>query len=76
MVKYSLSTREIPRAERKGFPDGSGNISLYIPTPVIIKTLSIKRRKKKKKSFTGGQYEKICLFVLLLKLGQYFPVQT
>ena len=28
-MKYSLSTREIPRAEPKGFPDGSGYISHY-----------------------------------------------
>ena len=31
-MKYSLSTREIPRAEPKGFPYGSGYISPYIPT--------------------------------------------
>ena len=28
-VKYSLSTREIPRAELEGFPKGSGYI-LYV----------------------------------------------
>ena len=30
--KYSMSTKEIPRAEPKGFPEGSGCISPYIPT--------------------------------------------
>ena len=28
-MKYCLSPREIPRAEPKGFPEGSGNISSY-----------------------------------------------
>ena len=40
-VKYSLSTRENLRAELEGFPDGSGYISPYIPTWVIIQTFSI-----------------------------------
>ena len=31
-VKYSLSSREIPRAKPKGFSEGSGYISQYIPT--------------------------------------------
>ena len=35
-MKYSLSTKEIPRAESKGFSEGSGYISLYIPPLVII----------------------------------------
>ena len=43
MVKYSLSTREIPRAEPKGFPKCSGYISLYIPTQVIIQTFLISK---------------------------------
>ena len=41
MVKYSLSTREILRPEPKGFPEGSGYISPYILTSVIIQTFSI-----------------------------------
>ena len=32
MVKYSLSTREILRAEAEGILEGSGYISPYIPT--------------------------------------------
>ena len=40
---YSLRTREIPRAESKGFPSGAGYISPYIPTLVIIQTLSISK---------------------------------
>ena len=42
-MKYSLSPREIPRAEPKGFPEGSGYISPYIPTQVIIQTFSISK---------------------------------
>ena len=40
-MKYSLSMREIPRAEPKGFLEGSGYISLYILTGVIIQYSSI-----------------------------------
>ena len=29
-MKYSLSSKEVPRAKLKGFPDGSGYIALYI----------------------------------------------
>ena len=39
-MKYSLS----PRAEPKGFPEGSGYISPYIPPLVIIQTFSISKR--------------------------------
>ena len=46
-VKYSLSTREIPRAEPVVFPKGSGYISPYILTGVIVQTFSIS------KSFTS-----------------------
>ena len=42
-MKYSMSTREIPRGEHEGFPEGSGYISPYIPTRVIIKTFSISK---------------------------------
>ena len=31
-MKYCLSPREILKAEPKGFPEGSGNISLYTLT--------------------------------------------
>ena len=40
-MKYSLSPREILRAEPKGFSKGLGYMSSNIPTPVIIQTLSI-----------------------------------
>ena len=43
MVKYSLSTREIPSMEPQGFPKGSGYISPYILTQVIIQTFSISK---------------------------------
>ena len=42
-MKYSLSMREKLRAEHKGFPEGSGYISLYFRTLVIIKTFSISK---------------------------------
>ena len=41
MMEYCLSLREIPRAKPKGFPKGSGYISLYFPTRVTIHTFSI-----------------------------------
>ena len=31
-MKYSLSTREIPRAEPEGLPEGSGYTLPFIPT--------------------------------------------
>ena len=40
-MKYSLSAREIPRAKRKLFSEGSGYISSYIRTRVTIQTFSI-----------------------------------
>ena len=40
-MKYSLSPREIPRAKPEGYPEGSGYISLYIPTQITIQTFSI-----------------------------------
>ena len=53
MVKYSLSTREIPREEPKGFPEGSGYISLHIPTYVIIQTFSISKSYTSSLVLTG-----------------------
>ena len=40
MVKYGLSPRNCPRAQPKGNPKGSGLILPYIPTWVLIRTLS------------------------------------
>ena len=40
-MKYTLSTRA--RAETNGFPEGSGYISLYIPTRVLIQIFSISK---------------------------------
>ena len=39
-VKYSLTLRKIPRADAKGFPEGSGYISQHIPNWVTIRTFS------------------------------------
>ena len=43
-MKYSLSTREIKRAEPNGFYEGSGYISPYILPLVIIQTFSITKK--------------------------------
>ena len=40
-MKDSQSSREVTRAEPEGFSKGSGYISPYILTQVIIQTLSI-----------------------------------
>ena len=40
-MEYSLSTKEVSRAEPEGFPEGSAYISPYILTQVIIQTFSI-----------------------------------
>ena len=42
-MKYSLSTREIPRAELKEFHEGVGYNSPYILTRVILQTLSMSK---------------------------------
>ena len=73
-VKYSLSTWEIPRAEPEGFPKGSGYISPYIPTWVIIQTFSISKVILPVLSFLVGQYWKSWISVLVLQLGLYFPL--
>ena len=39
-MKYGLSPREFPRAQPEGTPEGSGHVSSYIPTQVLIRTLS------------------------------------
>ena len=53
MVKYSLSTREIPGAKPKGFPEDSSYISPYILTRVTVHTFSITIPVL---SFLGEQY--------------------
>ena len=59
MVKYSLSAREIPRAEPERFPKGSGYISPYIPIQVIIQDIiNFKNKLLPVLSFLGGQYWK------------------
>ena len=74
MMKYSLSSREIPRAKPKGFPEGSGYISLYILTWVTIQTFSITTLAL---TVLGDQYWKSWFSVLLCLLGntrKYCPV--
>ena len=53
-MKYCLSPREFPRAEPGGFPEGSGNISLYTPTQVTIQSFSI--------TSTSQFSQKLCQF--------------
>ena len=38
-MKYCLSPKEMPSAEPEGFPEGSGNISSYTLTRVIIQPI-------------------------------------
>ena len=42
-MKYSLSTREIPRTEPEGFPEGSGYNSIVMLILVIIQTFQISK---------------------------------
>ena len=71
--EYSLSTREIPRAEPKGFPEGSVHISPYIPpTWVMIRTFSISKGYSSSISFLVGQYWKSWFSVLVWQLGYIF----
>ena len=42
-MKYSLSPKDIPRAKAERFSEGSGYISRYIPTQVIIQSFSISK---------------------------------
>ena len=72
-VKYSLSTREIPRAEPGGCPGASGYISPYIQTWVIIHTFSMSKSYTSRMSFLVGQYWKSWFSVLVWQLGYIFP---
>ena len=72
-VIYSLSPREIPRAEPEVFPEGSGYISPYILTWVIIQTLSILKSHTSNMSFLLWQYWKSWFSVLVWQLGYIFP---
>ena len=36
MLKFSLSPKEIPRPKAGGYPEGSGDISQYIPEELIL----------------------------------------
>ena len=72
-VKYGLSPKEIPRANPKGFPEGSGYISPYIPTRVTIQTFSITIPVL---CFLGEKYWESWFSLLLWTLRQYFPVYS
>ena len=64
-MKYSLSMREIPKAELDGFPEGLGHISPCIQTLVTIQTFSIS------KSYTSSIVlpGRALLEVLILHIG-------
>ena len=74
MLKYSLSTRELPRAEPNGFPEGSSYILPYIPTWVIIQTFSISKSYTSVLSCLVAKYWKQWFSILVWKLELYFPV--
>ena len=71
---YSLSPKEISRANPEGFPKGSGYILLYFPTWVPIQSFSITTPAL---TFLGVKYWKSWFSVLLQQLGKtgkYCPV--
>ena len=72
-VKYSLSMREIQRAEPEGFPEGSGYVSPYIPTWVMIKAFSISNNYTFSMSFLVGKYWKGWFSILVSQLWYTFP---
>ena len=71
-VKYSLNTREIPRAEPEGFLEGSGNISLYIPTWGVIQTFSISKNFTSSIVFPGRAILKESILRIGLASGALF----
>ena len=70
MVKYSLSTREIPRAEL----EGSGYISPFIPTRVTIQTFSISKSYTSSIVLPGRAILEQLILRIGLAAGLYFPV--
>ena len=64
-MKYSLSKREIPRAEPKGFPEESEYISPYIPTLIIIQIFSISKSYTSSIALPG----RAILEELILRIG-------
>ena len=57
-MKYSVSPMEIQRAKPKGFPEGSGYISLYFLTQYIHSQLQILKELNLCICLTSRQYEK------------------
>ena len=45
-VKYSINLREISRAKPKGFLKGSGFISMYISTQVLMQVFTIAKLER------------------------------
>ena len=72
--KYSLSPRKIPRAKPKGFSKGSGYISPFILTQVIIQTLSISKNDTLSIVLPGWAMLVELIFVFALAfIYQYSP---
>ena len=75
MVKYSLSTRELPRAEPERFSEGSGYISPYILSCVTIQTFSISKSHTSSIDLPGRAIlEELILHNINLAAGLYFPI--
>ena len=71
-MKYSLSPRKIPRAKPEGFPEGSGYISPYIPTWVMIQTFSISKSYTSSIVLPGRAILKELIFHIGLAAGAIF----
>ena len=64
--------RKIPRAEQKGFSKGSGYISPYILTDVILKTLSISKNDASSIVLPGWAILVELIFRISLAAGPIF----
>ena len=72
MVKYSLSPRKIPRVEPEGLSKGSGYISTYILTRVIIQTSSIAKNDTSSIVFPGWAIFEELIFRIAPAAGPIF----
>ena len=73
-VKCCLSPREIPKAEPEEIFKGVGYILMYIPTRVIIQTLSISKNYSSRIVLPCSAIWKSWFSILLWQLGIYFPL--
>ena len=73
-MKYSLSTRKIPRKEPKGFSEGLGYISLFIQTQVVIQTYSISLKLTSSVKLPGRAILEESILRINMAAGAYFSV--